>query len=96
MNQEEIVKRELEKYTQEQANGAEVTRYEMEIGAKIKISKSFCLGLLSWLQDQEGKEVDGIIVRRCVTNILVTLFKMFTNIISKYILLLFPVMLTHI
>jgi len=36
VNQEEIVKRELEKYTQEQANGAEVTRYEMEIVAKIK------------------------------------------------------------
>ena len=37
MNQEEIVKREeQEKYTEEQANGAEVTRYEMEIVAKIK------------------------------------------------------------
>ena len=38
VNQEEIVKREeQEKYTEEQANGAEVTRYEMEIGAKFKV-----------------------------------------------------------
>ena len=54
------------------------------------------LGLLSWWQDQEGEEMEAMIVRRCVTNILVTLFKIFTNIISKYILLLFRVMLTHI
>ena len=40
VNQEEIVKREeQEKYTQEQADGAEVTRYEMEIVAKIKFKE---------------------------------------------------------